>query len=130
MGVLSASVAPSCSMTASAMISPPPRSRLRRMRAGSSRKPLDTSPRRLKRSPMAMHARASAESIIRLVVRSASCSVCMASNANGTKVRTSAARAMMSWQSFGLRFCGMVELPTVPGGTGSSTSPNSVFISV
>jgi len=37
---------------------------------------------------------------------------------------------MMSWQSFGLRFCGMVELPTVPGGTGSSTSPNSVFISV
>jgi hypothetical protein len=36
---------------------------------------------------------------------------------------------MMSWQSLGLRFCGMVELPTVPGGTGSSTSPNSVFIS-
>jgi hypothetical protein len=27
---------------------------------------------------------------------------------------------MMSWHSFGLRFCGMVELPTVPGGTGSS----------
>ena len=44
--------------------------------------------------------------------------------------RTSAAAAMMSWHSFGLRFCGMVELPTVPGGTGSSTSPNSVFISV
>jgi hypothetical protein len=28
---------------------------------------------------------------------------------------------MMSWHSLGLRFCGMVELPTVPGGTGSST---------
>ena len=69
-------------------------------------------------------------SIIRLVVRSASCSVCIASSASGTSARTSAAAAMMSWHSFGLRFCGMVELPTVPGGTGSSTSPNSVFISV
>ena len=68
--------------------------------------------------------------MIRLVVRSASCSVCIASNANGTLARTSAAAAMMSWQSFGLRFCGIVELPTVPGGTGSSTSPNSVFINV
>jgi len=29
-----------------------------------------------------------------------------------------------------LRFCGIVELPTVPGGTGSSTSANSVFIRV
>ena len=41
-----------------------------------------------------------------------------------------AAAAMMSWHSLGLRFCGIVELPTVPGGTGSSTSPNSVFIRV
>ena len=37
---------------------------------------------------------------------------------------------MMSWESFGLRFCGIVLLPTVPGGTGSSTSPNSCFIKV
>ncbi len=68
--------------------------------------------------------------MMRLVVRSASCSVCIASRATGTLARTSAAAAMMSWQSFGLRFCGIVELPTVPGGTGSSTSPNSVFIRV
>jgi hypothetical protein len=68
--------------------------------------------------------------MIRLVVRSASCSVCIASRAKGTLARTSAAAAMMSWQSLGLRFCGIVELPTVPGGIGSSTSPNSVFIKV
>ncbi len=88
------------------------------------------SPSRLSMSPVAMQARDSALSIIRLVVRSASCSVIIASSASGTSERISAAAAMMSWQSFGLRFCGMVELPTVPGGTGSSTSPNSVFISV
>jgi hypothetical protein len=77
-----------------------------------------------------MQARASAASMTRLVVRSASCSLCIASKASGTTARTSAAVAMMSWQSLGLRFCGMVELPTVPGGTGSSTSPYSVFIKV
>ncbi len=81
-------------------------------------------------SPVAMQARDSAVSIIRLVVRSASCSVVIASSASGTMARISAAAAMTSWQSFGLRFCGIVELPTVPGGTGSSTSPNSVFIRV
>ena len=90
------------------------------MRAGSSRSPRITSPSRASMSPVSMHARASAESIIRLVVRSASCSVCIASSASGTIARTSAPAAMMSWHSFGLRFCGMVELPTVPGGTGSS----------
>ena len=37
---------------------------------------------------------------------------------------------MMSWQSFGLRFCGIVLLPTVPGDTGSSTSANSSDMSV
>ena len=37
---------------------------------------------------------------------------------------------MMSWQSFGLRFRGIVLLPTLPGGTGSSTSPNSSAMSV
>jgi len=41
-------------------------------------------------------------------------------SATGTVLRTSAAAAMMSWHNFGLRFCGIVELPTVPGGTGSS----------
>ena len=48
----------------------------------------------------------------------------------GTTERISAEAARTSWQSFGLRFCGIVELPTVPGGTGSSTSANSVFIRV
>ena len=37
---------------------------------------------------------------------------------------------MMSCESLGLRFWGMVLLPTVPGGTGSSTSPNSCFMRV
>lgn len=32
----------------------------------------------------------------------------------------------MSWHTWGLRFWGIVELPTVPNGTGSSTSPYSV----
>ena len=66
------------------MISPPPRSRLARIRAGSSRSPRMISPRRLSMSPVAMQARDSAESIIRLVVRSASCSVVIASSASGT----------------------------------------------
>ena len=100
------------------------------MRLGSSRSPRSTSTRRASISPIAIAARASAASMIRLVVRSASCSVCIASSASGTQERTSAEAAMMSWHSLGLRFCGIVELPTVPGGTGSSTSPNSVFIKV
>jgi hypothetical protein len=45
-----------------------------------------------------MQARASAASIIRLVVRSASCSVCMASSASGTIERISALAAIMSCQ--------------------------------
>jgi hypothetical protein len=65
-----------------------------------------------------------------LVVRSASCSVCIASRARGTRARIWAPAAMMSCESLGLRFCGMVLLPTVPGGTGSSTSPNSCFMRV
>lgn len=36
----------------------------------------------------------------------------------------------MSWHSWGFRLCGMVELPTVPAGVGSATSPYSVFMSV
>ena len=71
-----------------------------------------------------------ARSSIMLVVRSASCSVCMASSASGTSARTWAAAATTSWESLGFLFWGMVLLPTVPGGTGSSTSPNSCFISV
>jgi hypothetical protein len=103
---------------------------LARIRAGWSVNPRKISTSRESMSPVAMQARLSAESIIRLVVRSASCSVCIASRASGTIERISAAVAMMSWHSLGLRFCGIVELPTVPGGTGSSTSPNSVFIKV
>jgi hypothetical protein len=81
-------------------------------------------------SPVAMAARALTECIMTSLVRSASRSIIIASNAKGTVLRISADAAMMSWQSVGLRFCGIVELPTVPGGTGSSTSPNSVFINV
>ena len=81
-------------------------------------------------SPVSSHACTIARLIMMLVVRSASCSVCMASSASGTSARIWAAAAMMSCESLGLRFCGIVLLPTVPGGTGSSTSPNSCFMSV
>ena len=81
-------------------------------------------------SPVSSQAGTRARAIMMLVVRSASCSVCMASRARGTRARICAAAAMMSCDSFGLRFWGMVLLPTVPGGTGSSSSPNSCFIRV
>jgi len=37
--------------------------------------------------------------------------------------------AMQSSDNCGLRLCGIVELPTVPGGAGSLTSASSVLIS-
>ncbi len=79
---------------------------------------------------MVTQARSVASRMIRLIERSASCSICMDSSARGTLARRLAAAATMSWHSCGLRFCGIVELPTVPGGIGSSTSPYSVFMSV
>jgi hypothetical protein len=36
---------------------------------------------------------------------------------------------MQSSDSCGLRLCGIVELPAVPGGAGSLASASSVFIS-
>ena len=64
------------------------------------------------------------------VARSASCSVCIPSSTSGRAARTCAAAATTSWLRMGLRFCGMVEEPTVPRGTGSSNSPNSCFMPV
>src|SRR4030095_6057465 len=99
-------------------------------RAGNTCRPSKSEIIRWSMSPVSSHDWTSARLIMMLVVRSASCSVCMASSARGTSARICAAAAMMSWESFGLRFWGIVLLPTVPGGTGSSTSPNSCFISV
>ena len=71
--------------------------------------------------------------MIRLVARSGlvlwSASL---SNASGTLARTSAAAADdVLAESFRVAaFAASSKLPTVPGGTGSSTSPNSVFINV
>ena len=117
-------------MIASPMISPPDMSRLRRIRSGKTRIPEKSAIMRERTSPTAAHDPMTARFIIKEVVRSASCSVCIASNASGTRARTSAAPATMSWEKRGFRFCGMVLLPTVPSETGSSTSPNSCFISV
>ena len=100
------------------------------MRSGNTCSPSKSTIIRCSMSPVSSQACTSARLIMMLVVRSASCSVCMASSASGTRARICAAAAMMSCDSLGLRFCGMVLLPTVPGGTGSSTSPNSCFISV
>ena len=100
------------------------------MRAGNTWSPSNSATMRASMSPVSSQAPTSARLIMMLVVRSASCSVCMASSASGTSARIWAAAEMMSWESLGLRFCGIVLLPTVPAGTGSSTSPNSCFISV
>ena len=100
------------------------------MRSGKTCMPSISMRMRSRMSPVCSQACWIARRIIRLVVRSASCSVIIASIASGTSARTWAAAAMMSCVSLGLRFCGIVLLPTVPGGTGSSTSPNSCFIRV
>ena len=112
------------------MINPPEMSRFFRMCSGKRVSPEKSAMRRSRISPVRAHASVMARSNITLVVRSASCSVCMASSASGTSARTWAAAATTSWESLGFLFWGMVLLPTVPGGTGSSTSPNSCFISV
>ena len=112
------------------MIRPPDSSTFARMRSGKTCSPAKSAITRASTSPVSSHACTIARLIMMLVVRSASCSVCIASSASGTSARICAAAATMSCESFGLRFCGMVLLPTVPGGTGSSTSPNSCFISV
>ena len=76
------------------------------MRAGSTRSPRMISPSRASMSPDAMQARSSAVSIMRLVVRSASCSVSIASSASGTWLRTSAEVIT------GLRLTGLLMLVT------------------
>ena len=112
------------------MISPPDRSRFCLIRSGNTCNPSNNSIMYWSISPVSIADWLRARSIITLVVRSASCSVIIASSASGTSVRICAADATTSCPSFGLRFCGIVLDPTVPGGTGSSTSPNSCFISV
>ena len=86
--------------------------------------------RRPRQSPMWTAAGPMAERIITVVMRLASCSVIIDSSASGTRARTWAAPAMTSWHRIGLRFCGMVDEPTVPGGTGSLASANSCFMRV
>jgi len=77
------SVVPSSSMIASAIIRPPLRSRLARIRFGSSLSPLTTAWSRPNMSPVAIAARARpCPSSARWCGRP-SCSVCMASSARG-----------------------------------------------
>ena len=116
-------------MIRSLMISPPLSSRFARIRSGSTRTPSNSSSIRARMSPVSSQAGCSERSIIALVEPSASCSVRIASSASGSSAVTCAVAARMSCDSLGLRFCGIVLLPTVPGGTGSSSSPNSGFIS-
>ena len=66
------------------------------MLIGAHVSPLTTAYSRPSMSPVAIAARASVASIISEVVRSASCSVCMASSASGTCARTSAPSATIS----------------------------------
>src|SRR5712692_900436 len=106
-------------MSASAMIRPPERSRFSRMRSGKTWSPSKSAIIRCSMSPVSSQACTSARLIMMLVVRSASCSVCMASSASGTSARICAAAAMMSCERSVLRFGGIVLLPTVPGGTGT-----------
>ena len=100
------------------------------MRAGESSRPAAIAISRPRQSPVWMQAGPTAARIITLFARLASCSVSIASSASGTSARTWAAPAITSCARMGLRFWGIVEEPTVPGGTGSRASSNSCFISV
>ena len=88
------------------------------------------SPSRASMSPVAMQARASALSIIRLVGAISLVLGWSWLRAPAAPAAHLGGRGDDILAELGLRFCGMVELPTVPGGTGSSTSLNSVFIKV
>ena len=112
------------------MMSPPERSRFWRIRSGNTRIPSASMISRSRTSPVMTHAASMARPPMFVMARSASCSACIPSRASGTFERICAPSVMMSWLNFGFRFCGIVLLPTVPGETGSSTSPNSSFISV
>jgi len=68
----------------------------------------------------------SARLIMMLVVRSASCSVCMASSASGTSARICAAAAMMSARASDALLRHIVLLLSCRAATGSSTSPNII----
>ena len=117
-------------MIRSLMIRPPERSRFWRIRSGFTSMFSNRMISLARMSPTNSIDPWITRSTMTLVDPSASCSVRMASSANGKRAVTCAAAARMSCESFGLRFCGIVLLPTVPGGTGSSISPNSGFISV
>ena len=85
------------------------------------------SPSRPSMSPVAMQARASALSIMRLVVRSASCSVAIASSASGICVLglLAATCGKIGREVYTLMKTefGEVEEPVPPGTVGSSTMP-------